>query len=478
VFPGQRRSGTWLTNPAELPVALRGDAPDLPQPDLPPDADRKELEDALKAHSADLEQRRLEEERRLLYVAITRAERCLLLSGHWWGTTDKARGPSPFLIEVAEAAAAAPEPPAGGAVLVERWAEAPEDGDPNPVTAQPRTGHWPIDPLGRRRAEVARGAELVREEVRRLRRADPEDPDPTQLSLFESGGSGPNDEGDPEGALEDDPDNWVADVDALLAERAAARNARPEVALPGSLSVSQLVELAADPDALAARLRRPMPFPPNPHARRGTAFHAWLEQRFGATRLLDLDELPGAADDGAAGDDDLMALRNAFLVSAWAERRPIEVEVPFETVVFDGGGPDPVGEAAPGPEPAGGAGPDPEPPGDAVSGIAVRGRMDAVFADPDGGVTVVDWKTGALPDESRLPALSVQLAAYRLAWAALSGTDISRVRAAFHYVRDDVTLRPADLLDAEGLRALLRSVPVAADVRTDPDGPAEPPEAH
>lgn len=95
--------------------------------------------------------------------------------------------------------------------------------------------------------------------------------------------------------------------------------------------------------------------------------------------------------------------------------------------------------------------------------MSVRGRMDAVFADPDGGVTVVDWKTGAVPDEARLPALSVQLAAYRLAWAALSGTDLSKVRAAFHYVRADVTLRPADLLDAEGLRALLRSVPMAGD---------------
>ena len=47
--------------------------------------------------------------------------------------------------------------------------------------------------------------------------------------------------------------------------------------------------------------------------------------------------------------------------------------------------------------------------------------MDAVFADPDGGCTVVDWKTGALPDDARLPALAVQLAAYRLAWADLAG---------------------------------------------------------
>ena len=435
VFPGQRRSGTWLTNPAELPVSLRGDAPDLPQPELPPDANRKELEDSFKAHLADLEERRLEEERRLLYVAITRAERSLLLSGHWWGTADKPRGPSPFLIEVAEAVASCSADVAG-AVVVEHWAEEPADGVANPVTATPRTGHWPADPLGRRRAEVARGAELVREELRRLRRADPAEPDPTQLSLFESGLVDPG----------DDPESWAADVDALLAERAAARAARPEVVLPPALSVSQLVELAADPDALAARLRRPRPLRPNPHARRGTAFHAWLEQRFGATRLLDLDELPGAADDGAAGDEELMALRTAFLASEWADRRPVEVEVPFETVLFDG---DWDGDRD------AGAG-DPE-----RSGIAVRGRMDAVFADPDGGMTVVDWKTGALPDEARLPALSVQLAAYRLAWSALSGTELSRVRAAFHYVRDGVTLRPADLLDADGLRALLRSVPSA-----------------
>jgi DNA helicase-2/ATP-dependent DNA helicase PcrA len=89
--------------------------------------------------------------------------------------------------------------------------------------------------------------------------------------------------------------------------------------------------------------------------------------------------------------------------------------------------------------------------------------MDAVFADPDGGFTVVDWKTGALPDPARLPALEVQLAAYRLAWAALSGCPPERVRAAFHYVRHDVTLRPSALLDAEGLRALVAAVPRAEE---------------
>src|SRR5690606_27004559 len=129
-----------------------------------------------------------------------------------------------------------------------------------------------------------------------------------------------------------DPEGWAADVDVLLAERAAAR-ARPAVALPAQLSVSQLVDLAADPAGLAARLRRPLPLPPNPHARRGTAFHAWLEQRFGAAQLLDIDELPGAADEGAASDDALEELQESFLRSEWAERRPVEHEVPFETVV-------------------------------------------------------------------------------------------------------------------------------------------------
>jgi DNA helicase-2/ATP-dependent DNA helicase PcrA len=417
VFPGAPRGGSWLTNPAELPVVLRGDAPDLPDPALPVDGDRKEVTDALKLHKEELEQRLLSEERRLLYVAITRAGRELLLSGHWWAATgDVPRGPSPFLTELRDIVEGRP------GLVVEHWASEPPPEQDNPVTAQPRTARWPVDPLGARHDAVHGGAALVRAAISEL----PTEP-PPQLSLFDNAepalvGRDLEQDGD-------DPEGWAADVTVLLAERARAQAARPEVALPNALSVSQLVELAADPEALAARLRRPMPFPPNPHARRGTAFHAWLEQRFGATRLLDLDQLPGAADDGAAADHELDELRAAFLTSEWAERRPTEVEVPFETE---------------------------------VDGIGVRGRMDAVFADPDGGWTVVDWKTGAMPDPARLPALAVQLAAYRLAWAALAGCEAERVRAAFHYVRAGETVRPADLLDTDGLRALLRSLPSSA----------------
>jgi DNA helicase-2/ATP-dependent DNA helicase PcrA len=336
----------------------------------------------------------------------------LLASGHRWAAAgDKPKEPSAFLVEIAQAHGA------------QVWADEPEADAVNPATAEQPSIEWPVDPLGARSAAVHSGAELVRSALRELAevraaRADAAEPG-AQLELL---GDEPPDEED---AALDDPEGWAGDVEVLLAERAAAR-ARPTVALPPQLSVSQLVELAADPAALAARLRRPLPLPPNPHARRGTAFHAWLEQRFGAAQLIDLDELPGAADDGAAPDDALTELQEAFLASAWADRYPVEAEVPFETVVAD---------------------------------VGVRGRMDAVFADPDGGYTVVDWKTGALPDESRLPALAVQLAAYRLAWAALAGCEPERVRAAFHYVRQNVTLSPADLLDADGLRDLVASVP-------------------
>jgi DNA helicase-2/ATP-dependent DNA helicase PcrA len=55
--------------------------------------------------------------------------------------------------------------------------------------------------------------------------------------------------------------------------------------------------------------------------------------------------------------------------------------------------------------------------------------------------------------------VAVQLAAYRLAWAALAGVPLDRVRAAFYYVRHDLTVSPADLLDADGLAALIESIP-------------------
>ncbi|MCP2255253.1 DNA helicase-2 / ATP-dependent DNA helicase PcrA [Prauserella aidingensis] len=461
VFPGDRRSSSWLRTVTELPATLRGDSQDLPDLPLRGDENRKEVLDTCKEHEAAFADRHAEEERRLCYVALTRSEQHLLVSGHWWGETGASpKGPSTFLTEVKDTIA---EDETIGTIVT--WADEPEEGDENPLSgenAAPVT--WPADPLGERRDAVADGADAVLAAMAALDAA-PTGSAPADTAAGDAARTGsmaadiaasdtaatdaaagehdqlvlplgapyppPDepapDEPPPEDAdLEDaDPEGWAADTDVLLAERERSFGRSEDIALPGQLSVSQLVELAGRPDELARRLRRPLPFPPNAYARRGTAFHGWLERRFAGDRLFDLDDLPGAADTGEAPDEELDALCEAFERSEWADRTPHDVEVPFSTV---------------------------------VDGVTVRGRMDAVFADPDGGWTVVDWKTGGVPDESAMQAVSVQLAAYRLAWAGLCGAPLEKVRAAFHYVRHDRTVRPADLADADGLRALLRSV--------------------
>ena len=72
-----------------------------------------------------------------------------------------------------------------------------------------------------------------------------------------------------------------------------------------------------------------------------------------------------------------------------------------------------------------------------LGGQVVRGRIDAVFAEDDGGFLLVDWKTNRAHD-----ADPVQLAVYRLAWAELHGVPLERVRAAFYYVRDGEVVDP------------------------------------
>ncbi|MFZ0834480.1 MAG: PD-(D/E)XK nuclease family protein, partial [Mycobacterium sp.] len=219
----------------------------------------------------------------------------------------------------------------------------------------------------------------------------------------------------------DDVDGWIADVDALLAER--AHHAQPEPAVPPEISVSSLIELGRDPVGAPQRLARRLPARPDANALLGTAFHEWVQRFYGAERLFDLDDLPGAVDAALCDTDGLAELQGAFTASPWASRTPVDVEVPFEMTLGE---------------------------------VVVRGRIDAVFADSDGGATVVDWKTGEPPTTAgALRHAAVQLAVYRLAWASLQGCPASMVRAAFHYVRTGETVRPDDLPGADELAALL-----------------------
>jgi DNA helicase-2/ATP-dependent DNA helicase PcrA len=426
VFPARPRLSTrWTDNPRLLPFGLRGDSADLPSlRDLDPAS--------VGAFTQRCANRDLAEERRLMYVAATRAAFWLGCSGYWWGDGASLLGPSPFLDEVRRACQA-------GTGRIDEWAAPPGEDAVNPALAEPAAENWPATPAGERYQAVREAAELVTAAIKNPapNAATPEAAAPADSELT------PDDQ-----AL---VAAWQRDAELLLTERERRRaDGGLRVTLPGHLSVSSLVTLARDPAELARQVRRPMPRPPAPYARRGTAFHQWLEERFGQQRLIDTDDLFGAdellglggGDDGgshtspaaraeAEAEADLTALRDKFEASAWAGRWPREVEVPFETLIGD---------------------------------RLVRGRIDAVFDDaPDGLVDVVDWKTGQPPrSEPEKHAVAVQLAAYRLAWAALAGIPVDQVRAAFHYVRHNRTVRPADLLDEAGLAALIEAVPAEA----------------
>jgi DNA helicase-2/ATP-dependent DNA helicase PcrA len=402
VFPARPKLTTrWTENPRLVPFGLRGDVADLP-------ALAGLDADALGSFTEACSDRELAEERRLAYVATTRAAFWLGCTGYWWGDGVSRLGPSLFLGEVRAACEA-------GAGPVAAWAAEPGEDAENPALAEPATASWPAEADGTRYEAVREAAALVEEAL-----AAPDgtgEPDEAGLSSGDLAAIAA----------------WERDADLLLAERAQRRSDDGiTVGLPRRLPVSSLVTVARNPAELAQQVRRPMPRPPAPQAQRGTEFHHWLEQRFGPQPLIDPDDLLGAEDADAEldGDENLAALRESFEAGEWARRWPYEVEVPFETLIGD---------------------------------RLIRGRIDAVFADaPGGGYDVVDWKTGRPPaggDEER--AVAVQLAAYRLAWAALARVPVDQVRAAFYYVRDDATVRPADLLDEAGLAALIEGVPAA-----------------
>ena len=218
--------------------------------------------------------------------------------------------------------------------------------------------------------------------------------------------------------------SWIDDAQALINEYKQRANNQIQVALPPRLSTSTLVALHSDPQELALNIRRPMPRGQDQYSRRGTAFHLWVERQFTDAATLFGDEYLDYLDP-LDDDSQLEDLKKAWLSSEFASRSPVRVEVPFETT---------------------------------IAGVLIRGRIDAVYATPT-GFEVVDWKTGS----GHLgQSAAVQLAMYRLAWAKLSGVDISTVSAAFHYVPTSVTDRPSDLLDESALIALIAGIQEAS----------------
>ena len=371
---------TWVRN---LPDASFGDPEYL--------ADFAEVENRTqfeKAGAAWLKQVRAElaeESARLFYVAVTRAERKLLITGSRT-KPEVAREAEPYE-HFATMRTLVDEPVAwvSGAEPAEEVAPEPTEDTEDTVA----TGTWPhFDPEPETLAAAAR-VDKAREDLPAL----------TEGELFEL---------------------WERDVTALIEEHERALAPATAVVMPAELTASDVVALKADPEQFARRARRPVPFKPNTYAKRGTAFHEWLEEFYGQQPLLTEDELPGG-DEAEVDAATLKRLKRSFEQSHWARRSPVHVEHPFELAL-----------------------------GESV----VRGRMDAVFRDPDGSWVVVDWKTGAKPAPAQMEAAKLQLAVYAEAWRRIAG-DGKPVRAVFFYVRTGEDYSPAQLPDADRLAELL-----------------------
>ena len=386
-FPTSRSRTKWTTGPAVLPSALRGDAGDLPQLRGHTAKDLEVFKEELRAHEA-------QEELRLGYVAFTRARQLLVVSSYCWTASRKTPlGPSPYQRTVKDAIEERGDSP-------ELWTEKPDKEEPNPLQVGAVPEPWPVQghtPEVERRlvaAEVVRGA---------IGRA--------------AAGVEVTDEGVDvlEAARVQE---WDDELERLIDEARRDRAEDVAVPLPSSLSATALARLRDDPDVLAAELARPMPRKPSPAARFGTRFHAWVEARFGQQQIVDPDDLPGRGDAEIDDESELQELIARFEAGPFADRTPAAVEPPFALV---------------------------------LGGQVIRGRIDAVYQEADGGFLVVDWKTNKAQTADPL-----QLAIYRVAWAELHDIPIDQVHAAFYYVRTSEVVTFEDLPERAELEALLQ----------------------
>jgi DNA helicase-2/ATP-dependent DNA helicase PcrA len=397
----------WIGGLSGVPYDLRGDCDGLPVLRWTSAPDLQALQDEVTDFISAGGEHDIDEERRLAYVAFTRARRELLLTAPVWAEPTTPRITSRFLTELVDHPDLALTP--------HRWEPLPEpDGDTkpaNPRQSEPVSAVWPADPMAARRAQLSDAVQVVLDAM-----ADFGPRDDLSGPLWD--GDGPS-----EGPIVGGRERELA---ILLAERdAASRPLDIEVRVPRHLSASGVVAFADDPEAFARDLRRPMPAPPALAARRGTAFHAWVEQHFARASFADLFDLPGSADDEPADEEELPLMRERFLASEWAQRSPEAIEIAIETTVAQ---------------------------------MAIRGRIDAVFPRPGGGFTVVDWKTGAKPSGEKARVRALQLGAYRLAFARLRGLTLDQVDGAFYYAGTGETVFP-DLPDEEQLLTLLGSIP-------------------
>ncbi|HEY8203063.1 MAG TPA: 3'-5' exonuclease, partial [Actinomycetota bacterium] len=383
IFPDERTSNPMISF-ANLPYGVREDADHLPNPW------RGATPKPRATFARELKERAVEDERRLFYVALTRAKQRLYVTAAWWYERhDKPRGPSIFFDEVLEAPETEELPPA----------EAPPE---SPLRAKlARQAVWPPDPPNRLCPD-----ELFPESY------------PVLLERLQAG------EIDPGVLLERIDPGEREEVLAKVAElrrdiaslHGAARRALdaggvPEEApgdgLPRSLSATQLVDLlggAARPKDFS----RPLPERPSDSRRIGSEVHRWIEEQArGLTGLAEEEPLdsPGVHVETTR----LSELKASFVRMGYPDRTLARLdsgepmaELPFVLKVGD---------------------------------RLVRGRIDAVYELPGGGLEIVDFKTGA---EAERPGID-QLRVYAAALVLLGVAPAGPLRLTYAYLASECT---------------------------------------
>lgn len=375
IFPDERTSNP-MTSYGQLPHSVREDAAHLPNPWLPDGRPRKKVE-----LLRELRERAVEDERRLFYVSLTRARTRLYVTAAWWYIRQsKPRGPSVFFDEVAG------DPETETLPAEAMPAESPLLAALNDLAV------WPPDPPDwLNRSDVfAAGYPATLEAVLAG----------TASSAGLLGALDP--------AARERAEGLLAEHRAVAAVLARDGEAAPEPpGLPTSLSATQAVGLLARRIA-AGDIARPVPRRSSAAARVGVEVHRWIEERArGLTGLADEDALDAPA--VPLEPERLGALKERFRQMGFADRRLAQLdtgeplaELPFSLK---------------------------------LGARVVRGRIDAVYETDDGGLEVVDFKTGR-----RVPSDDLdQLALYAAALVRLGVSTGGPLRVTYCYLADGST---------------------------------------
>jgi len=466
-----KKSDNWITNAGSIPVSMRGDYQQLPAINFDNFSTNKNLKDGIESFSDQWKSRKAMEEMRLAYVAITRAKQGLICTTSHFRTGENAVAPSRLFQLFANALEGIP----GGKVIAD---ELIPDGI-NPMKENPITAYWPsqskeVSKLREVASVVEISEPFTKNEVEQIIKSSADEEKVSLLLGSIPGGKVIADELIPDGinpmkenpitaywpsqskevtklrevasvvevsepftkneveqiiksSADEEKVSLLTDLGMIINE-IGSKSSKQNIVLPTRLSVSTLLYLANDPQELALRLRRPMPNHIDKYARRGTEFHLWLENHFKHPSLISMDDLfNNDLSSDLMQDAPLDKLQNAWLGSEWANREPVAVEVGFETM---------------------------------IDTTLIRGRIDAVYQTTADHYEVVDWKTGKVKSGQDLQTAAIQLAMYRLAYSKLKSVPIENISAAFHYVIDNETVRPADILNESELIGLVSKIPI------------------